>query len=248
MAATSVAARAKVPRYLEVARHLTEAIAGARYAIGTKLPTEAELCKHYRISRYTAREALRQLRESGLISRRRGAGTTVAAAMPHGTFRHSLGSLADITQYAEDTRLRIERQSKVEAAGAVAALLGVRRGRAWTKLEAVRERPGDPLPMCLTTVYLSPEVAGIADQLAKVTGPIHGIIEARAGVVIARVEQSIHAAALTDAQARKLHAVTGAPALRVIRRYLDGGGRIVEVSESIHPGERYAYTMTLRRS
>ena len=237
----------RVPRYIEVAQQLAAAISGERYAVGAKLPTEAVLCQEFRISRYTAREALRQLRESGLISRRRGAGTTVEAALPSRMFQQSLASMDDITQYAKDTRLRIERRTTIVPQGTIADLLITRGGDPWVKLSAVRERPGDAHWVCLTTVYLSPLVAHVADALPTITGPIHALIEASAGLTIARVEQSVHATALTATQARKLHAAAGAPALRIVRRYIDRAGRTVEVSESIHPGDRYAYTMTLQR-
>jgi GntR family transcriptional regulator len=250
-AARSSARAAGVPRYLQVARTLAEAIGSARYAVGAKLPTEAELCRQYRISRYTAREALRQLRESGLISRKRGAGTTVAASAPVRTFSQSLRSLADVSQYAQDTRLRIERQTRVdarvEAANGSIAFAPARRGRAWTRLDAVRVRPGDTLPVCVTSVYLAPEVASVVPLLPKETGPIHGVIEREIGIRVARVDQTIHATSLSEPDARKLAAPAGSPALRVIRRYYDANDRLFEVSDSVHPGERYAYSITLRR-
>lgn len=240
-------ARGVVPRYVQIAKQLADAITSNRYAVGAKLPTEAELCKQFRISRYTAREALRQLRESGLISRRRGAGTTVAASTPTSTFSRSISSFGELKQYADDTRLRIERRGRVAAGSAEGEMLGQRRGREWTRLSAVRIKPGEAAPICLTTVYLSPDVAPIVAKLPRETGAIHAVIEAELGLRIARIDQTIDAVTLGEADAKRLGATTGGPALRVVRRYYDANDRLLEVSDSLHPGERYTYSMTLRR-
>lgn len=243
---SSAASRASVPRYLQIAKQLADAIASNRYAVGAKLPTEAELCKQFRISRYTAREALRQLRESGLISRRRGAGTTVAASAPGGAFTQSISSFRDVQQYADDTRLVIERRAMVDPASA-ADLLGTRRGREWLRMSAVRVTPGERLPVCLTLVYLAPDVLGIAAKLPRETGGIHVMIERELGIRIARIEQTINAVTLADAEAKRLGAPAGGPGLRVVRRYYDANDRLIEVSDSVHPGDRFTYSMTMRR-
>ena len=73
---------AVTPRYQRVADDLTKRIGSGKYPVGAYLPTEMELCRQYGISRHTVREALRQLRDAGLISRRRRIGTEVVARMP----------------------------------------------------------------------------------------------------------------------------------------------------------------------
>src|SRR5579872_1665598 len=67
------------PRYQQIADELMTAIRTGAYPVGVRLPTELELCVKYGISRSTVREGLRQLRDAGLISRRRGIGTEVVA-------------------------------------------------------------------------------------------------------------------------------------------------------------------------
>ena len=65
------------PRYQIIADDLITEITSNRITVGSSLPTEKELCRYYEVSRYTVREALRVLREMGLISIRRGSGTKV---------------------------------------------------------------------------------------------------------------------------------------------------------------------------
>ena len=56
----------------------TELILSKAVLPGQRLPTEAELCERYGVSRITVRSALRSLREAGFITVRQGFGSTVA--------------------------------------------------------------------------------------------------------------------------------------------------------------------------
>lgn len=56
---------------------LNELILNGVIAPGERLPTEAELCERYDVSRITVRTALRSLRDAGYIDVRQGLGSTV---------------------------------------------------------------------------------------------------------------------------------------------------------------------------
>ena len=61
-----------------IATQLRKAILESAYSYGERLPAERELALHYQASRSTVREALRQLEEDGLVSRKIGSGTFVS--------------------------------------------------------------------------------------------------------------------------------------------------------------------------
>ncbi|MGR8011469.1 FadR/GntR family transcriptional regulator [Streptomyces hypolithicus] len=65
-----------------VLSHLRDAIERGELVVGEKLPTEAELGRHFEVSRSVVREALRTLQALGLTVSRAGKGTYVAAAGP----------------------------------------------------------------------------------------------------------------------------------------------------------------------
>ena len=65
-------------RYLQISQCLEEEIESGRYQVGTQLPTEQALSARYGVNRHTAREALRQLKDDGLVYSIRGKGTFVA--------------------------------------------------------------------------------------------------------------------------------------------------------------------------
>jgi len=70
--------RSPMPLYFQLARLLTGEISGGRWRAGDRLPSEAEICDAYRVSRATVRQALLRLENEGLIQRLKGRGTFIA--------------------------------------------------------------------------------------------------------------------------------------------------------------------------
>ncbi|HXF68329.1 MAG TPA: extracellular solute-binding protein [Thermoflexus sp.] len=67
-----------IPIHEQLKEILRTEILEGRLRPGDRLPTEAELCARYRVSRAPVRQALEDLAREGLIVRRRGRGTFVA--------------------------------------------------------------------------------------------------------------------------------------------------------------------------
>ncbi len=237
----------KQHRYERIAQALEARIASRSVAVGEALPTEVELCRTYRVSRYTAREALRRLRDAGLITRRRRAGTTVAAPPTRTTLALALGSAEDLLRYATETRFVIERRERIRAAGADLATLECRRGQEWIKLSGLRVRPRVAMPVCLLTVYLHIALGGLERRLPRSSGVIYPQVEKALGVRISWIGHRIEATLLSESAAERLRAKPGAPALRVRRYYYDSNERLLELSDSLHAAERFAYQMRLSR-
>ena len=160
----------KQHRYEQIAKELGERITSGDISVGESLPTEAELCKKYGVSRYTAREALRQLREAGLITRRPRAGTTVTAASASTAFSLPVSSAADLFRYATATRFIIEKRERIKATGEELAVLECRRGQEWIKLTGVRRKPGIRTPICLISVYLNIALENLAKRIPRSSG------------------------------------------------------------------------------
>ena len=237
----------KQHRYERIAQALEERIASGSVAVGETLPTEAVLCRKYGVSRYTARAALRQLRDAGLITRRPRAGSTVAAARAGAAFSLELGSAEDLLRYATETRFLIQQRQYIRAAGADLAALECRRGQEWIKLSGIRVRPRVATPVCLLNVYLNIALAGFEKRLPRSSGVIYPQVEKALGVRISWIGHRIEASLLGEAEARRLRATAGAPALRVRRYYFDANERLLELSDSLHAAERFAYEMRLSR-
>lgn len=229
------------PRYRILAQSLRADILSGLYPVGSQLPSEQQLCESFSVSRHTVREALRCLDEDGMIRRRQGAGTEVVATDGQGGYRQSLQSLDDLLQYASSTQLNLDAPEDVAADGALAALLGVPAGQRWRRFRGLRIESDQPLALCTTDVYLHPEFADIRLR----SGAVYRQLEQRYGLQIAGIEQDIAAVALEPRIAMALSVETGAPGLRIVRRYAFQGHGVLEVAVSHHPADRFTYTSRL---
>ena len=129
MAKSAAAARKKTRHptsatlYQRIVWVLQKEILRGKHPVGARLPTESALCRRFSVSRHTVREALRHLRESGLVSPRQGSGTTVAAAKPS-FYVHPVASVTDLMQYAVTTRYIVAGSGFVVADTRLARRLG----------------------------------------------------------------------------------------------------------------------------
>ena len=236
------------PRYLQLAKTLLNEIESGKYPVGSVLPTEAQLCQQFGLSRATAREALRRLVQLGLVVRQPRVGTTVKARTA-GTagYRQNMTDVAHLYQYATDTTLVIAGSETVAIDAALADKLEASPGETWLRLHGLRHAGGQALPICITTLWLHPAFRAIKGMMGALHSAVHAAIEEQFGEQIMEVEQEIRAVALTRSQAILLQAVPRSPALWVCRRYRNRHGQMVELTESTHPADRFSYSTVLRR-
>ena len=160
--------------YLEVANTLRDQILAGELSAGDRLPTEAELCEHFGVSRSTIREALRMLSSQRLVATRRGVGGGSSVAQ----IRHD-----DVTDMLRDS---IELLALTEGA-TVAELIEARellevpaaRLAAARRSEKQLERLRASLPGSLETVDLG--------RIFEVNRSFHDILLEASGNRLLRV-------------------------------------------------------------
>jgi DNA-binding GntR family transcriptional regulator len=232
-------------RYLTISRDLARDIYGGKYPVGSLLPPETTLSEIYGASRQTIREAMRIIGGMGLVARRRGIGTTVLASTPLPAFTQSVASLAGLQQYAEETQLRSERIEPIVARGGVAEKLGCQPGKIWLRSEGWRMIADQEPPLCWTEVYIDDAFSAVEEDLKSSTGLIFGHLARRFGLVLREVRQTISAVPMPAPLASRLRVAVDSPALRIERRYFAHAPDPVQIAISIHPGDRFSYSMAL---
>ncbi len=240
-------------RYAFVARSLAEAIADGRHPVGSMLPNEFELADQFSVSRSTIRAAMRELEASGLVSRRKSAGTRVEASgltLESGGFVQTLGSVEAVQQFGAETERLVQNVADVVADDDLALQLGCRPGRRWLRISSLRLVPHDRtrLPICWTDVYIDGAFSEVVRRrMAGHAGIFSTLVEEISGRRIREIRQEISAIGVPAHVAAALRAEPNAHALAIRRQYLQSANTLVEASISVHPADRYRYTARLMR-
>ena len=235
---------AKEPRYLMLAREIVREIRTGAYPVGALLPAESELSVRFRVSRFTVREAIRKLTEAGLLSRHQGVGTRVEAAESQARYVQYIGSIEDFWQYVADTRLHVLKRTKTRTPLANVDLPDL--GDDWPTIEGYRYRKTLANRICWTRIFINPFYSDIVSEIGNGTDPIYVMIEKRYNEKITEVQQQISAVIISPEIAKHVKAKAGTTGLQTLRRYIGSNNRVLEVTISIHPSDRFRYDQKIR--
>ena len=222
------------PRYREIEAVLRERI--SRLRPGQRLPSDADLCQEFGVSRMTARHALAQLADEGLVRRDPGRGTFVAEPPTHRranflmTFSHEMrrqGRVPSSRIVERRTRRPTDRE-RVE----------LRAERGSEVVELRRVRLADHEPVCLETAVLSCRCIESVMAADLESGSLHEALIST-GIVPTRGQATIGAEAATSDDAVLLGVKPGSPMLVERRLIFDQRGKPIERTESRYAADRY---------
>lgn len=229
-------------RYAAIAEYLHGLVAGA--APGTRLPSDAELCERFGVSRMTARHAVQMLAAEGLLYRRRGRGTFVASRR----VPRVLGSPLSFTDSMRrrglraSSRVLIAELADPEPADSVA--LGLAAGDRVVLIERLRLAGG--VPMAIEHVVMGADLAPLLDEDLE-TVSLHAAMER-----LERIPTRAHAqvtARLATASERRLLELDPPGVLLCERRVItDQSGAPLEHTETRYAGVRYVFEAVFDRN
>ncbi|MHA6630936.1 GntR family transcriptional regulator [Pseudonocardia sichuanensis] len=236
--------RPRAQRAREVADVLRHQVVGGRFADGL-LPDEHSLGTQFDASRNAVREALRLLRDEGLITRRRGVGTSVV--LPK--YGHGLDRLAGLaeTLAGHGTITNHVRSARVvtELPPAIAERLQVPPGAGAVHIERLRRL--DDLPLSLDSTYLTADVGRGVLRGDLAGRDVFSLIEETAGCLLGSAEVTVHAVNADPATAELLEVPAGAAVFAIERLTRLRDGRPVDAESIRIRADRLALHATLHR-
>jgi len=238
-------ANTRVPLYHQLVVLLRNRIYTGEISAGELIPGEKDLCREFGVSRITAKRALNELADAGLVVRERGKGTRVVKRPPPPAVTASIeGWLENISLMGIGTEARVLEFGYVPASEDIAHALEV--GAGIDVQRAVRVRILDGKPMSYLVTYVPSQIGRQYDRDDLNKRPLLHLLE-RAGVDVASARQTI-SATVADAQvasALSIHA--GAPLIEVRRVVRDAADRPVEYIRVLYRPDLYRIEMSMRR-
>lgn len=232
-----------VPLYHQIFLQLREEITSGERAYGSRMPTEQELAEGFGVSRITARRALDQLAQTGLVARKRRVGTHVTFQSPAKPIEGSIEQAVEsLIAFGRDTQVKILELETVPARPPLTEALEVEPGAEVVRVARVRWLDNQPLSYVVSYI---PASLGVQLTRASLRStPMLSLIE-KAGVRIGAATQTI-SASLADATLAHILAVDiGSPILRVSRTVLDVDKRPVQHILAHFRSDRYQIRLDL---
>jgi GntR family transcriptional regulator len=231
------------PRYHQVYVGLRAWVRDGVYRAGQQIPTEAELCQAFEVSRITVRKAVDELVREGWLVRSQGRGTFVASfasrAAASVDLREALHYVADLGAATEVRGSHIAEVVPDEETRAALQLEGEIRVQRETHVRLMR---GTPLGAITTFVPL--EIARRVAKLKRRSTPLLERLQL-AGVRVGEAEQWIGATLADVETARLLGVKVGAPILRVVRTVFDRKHLPVERVIALYRADAYVYRLRI---
>jgi GntR family transcriptional regulator len=224
-----------VPRYYEIEQALRARV--AKLAPGDPLPSDAELCEEFGVSRMTARNAMAQLVQSGIVQRIPGRGTFVAQQPVHRQAGSLISFSDEMRRRGRRPSSRLLKRGTREGTGVETVSLRLRSGS--EVVELVRLRLADKEPIAIEASAFAPSLAAVLEAADLEGGSLFDTLVG-AGHVPTAGRASLVAEAASATDARLLGVKRGGPLLVERRLIFDQSGRPLELTESRYAAERYA--------
>lgn len=234
-----------VPLYHQIFLILRNRIYGGELSEGDLVPSEQDLTNEFGVSRITARRALNELADAGLVVRERGRGTRVVKRPPAPAVTSSIdGWLENISLMGLSTRAQVLDFSYVAAGDEIAQALELEPGAEVQR--AVRVRWLDEKPMSYLVTYVPADIGRQFERADLNAKPLLHLLE-RAGIDVSSARQTISATLADSEVARALSIHAGAPLIEVRRVVRDRLERPVEYIRVLYRPDLYRFEMSMRR-
>jgi GntR family transcriptional regulator len=231
------------PLYHQIKETITRQIFSGRWRPGHELPSEADLCAHFGVSRGTLRRALDDLQNRGLIVRRQGRGTFVESPKFEGSV---LGSYRNFTGGAlpHDPVSRVLGIERKRATIDMQRLLQLDKRDHVYEVRRVQFMGG--IPITLSTSFIPAALAPGLDKSDLEHELLYNLLEQRFGLVFLRAEEFLEPVIADDFVAQKLEVPEGTPVFLVERHSFVLDDKPGEFRQAYMRGDRYRYRIDLR--
>lgn len=247
--ATKVDKDSPIPSYFQIETDLKKRIMHKEWQIGDRLPGELDLSEQYDVSRITLRQALAELEKDGIISKKRGKGSFLAAdPAPYvNTLNYSVVSNGPSLHQSGGpgiTAQILEQRLVTELFPAVSENLALTTD-SWA-VYVKRLYLADGKPIAISRSHLPASLVPGLEHITLIDGSLLETVEQIYGLTADRVEDCIEAVRSTPCDCELLHCLQDTP-LVLLRgiSYLKNG-QALEYSNTLWSGDSVRFQLTLK--
>jgi GntR family transcriptional regulator len=208
-----------------------------------RLMTEAELGKHFGVSRITIRNAIKPLVDEGMFERERGRGTFLRTNQPENWVGRLMGFSETIKDagYQPGAKVLLKGMTNKHDAEVRNQL----QERAVWQLKRVRL--ADDIPIAIEHAFYPPDIGLELEKRDLTSIVMYRVFETEIGFNIKEANQTI-SASLADATSAKLLGINvGSPLLSIERLTVNTDGRPLELLRSVYLPNYFRLSINLTR-
>lgn len=221
-------------KFAEIKEYIRRHIESGQWEENTRVPSENQLAEQFGCSRMTARRALTELVEAGVLERSQGLGTFVASLKSQSSML-SIRNIADeIKGRGHGYSVRVLELEAMDAIAPIAIALGLEEGDEVFYSLLVHCEQG--LPLQLEERFVNPELIPHYLKQDFNSQTPHEYLSQVAPLTEAR--HTIEAIMPKEQVRSRLNMPEGEPCLQIIRRTWSRHG-VVSFARLMHPGSRF---------
>lgn len=226
-----------VPLYYQIQQHLLAQIRVGAIKPGQPVPSELAISTRLRISRMTARQALKSLCDLGVVYTQRGKGTFVSEIKLEKSFRQLLSFSEEMSARGSRPASRVLSFEIESATPDTADALKLSNGEEVVSLRRVRMAGASPMGIEWSRIPLR-----LCPDLLEKFDPgmsLYRVLAERYRIHIVAADEVAEAAVAGPEQSRLLRVKKGSPIFAFTRTAYVENGDPVEYVKSVYRGDRY---------
>ena len=223
------------PLYYQIRDNIREKINSNEYPPHSMIPSEAELCEHYGVSRVTVRRAVLDLVQEGLLTRGKGKGTFVSEnyGLTHMNGLQSftqelLGLNMRPSAKLLSCRIRVADQS-------LRNIMDLREGEKIATISRLRLVNGEP---CMVEVMNFPYALVSGIEKDNLEDSIYHLLKGKYQQEVVSAKDIMEPIIIGEYESGLLELKTPSAGLRTNRVGYDAEHRVIEYSTHIIPGKK----------
>ena len=206
------------PAYSQLVYSLRQRIAYGEFPPGSRLPSEAQLCRQYQVSPMTVRRAVNLLLDQGVVDTAQGKGTFVKS-LELGSVSFHLRDIQEIFRDRENTRVRLLDVRIVSANGETAQRLDVPAGERIIYISRLIDRHGSPLFYHRQYLRYDPRQPVVEAEMDLTS--LGGLLSGSGSTCFKKGLLDIGVSSLDEEEAKFLEVQSGLPVFRLEHTFYD---------------------------